>query len=330
MATIGSPALTLLDHAKRIDPDGKIAQIAELISENNEILEDMPFMEGNLPTGHRSTVRTGLPDVTWRQLNYGVQPTKSTTKQVDDTVGMLEAFGEVDKDLAAINANLDEFRLSEDVAKLEAMGQEIASTVFYGNTATDPEKFMGLAPRFSSLSAENGGQILNGGSNDTDNTSIWLLAWDPNTVYGIYPKGSKAGLSSMDLGLQVLEDANGGKYMGYQSHYQQKAGLVVKDWRYVCRIANIEVSDLLANPTSGANLINLMVQATHKMYKQGVGKLAFYCNRTIMSFLDQQTLNQAQMNVTYTQDPHGRRVVNFRGIPVRMCDAILNTEALVS
>ena len=329
MATLAG-ALTLMDHAKRMDPDGKIARIAELVSAKNEVMETLPFIEGNLPTGHRSTTRTGLPGVTWRQLNYGVQPTKSQTKQVDDTVGMLEAFGEVDKDLAELNGNTNEFRMSEDKAKLEAMSQEFASTFFYGNTNTDPERFMGLAPRFSLTTAGNGGQIIKGSSNDTDNTSIWLVAMGPDTVHGIFPKGSKAGLNSTDLGLRVLEDAAGGKYMGYQSHYQMKAGLVVKDWRYVCRICNIEVSDLLANPTSGDNLISLMIQSMHKLHDLSTGTLSFFCNRTIMSYLDQQTMNQAQMNVTYSQDPHGRRITNFRGIPIRMCDALLNNEAAVS
>jgi len=60
MATLSSNALTLIDFAKRIDPDGKTPKIVELLAQTNEILDDMKFMEGNLPTGHRITVRTGL------------------------------------------------------------------------------------------------------------------------------------------------------------------------------------------------------------------------------------------------------------------------------
>lgn len=330
MATIGSGTLTLADHAKRMDPNGKVDRIVEILSERNEILDDMLWMEGNLPTGHRTTIRTGLPSTTWRMLNYGVQPSKSTTKQVDDTCGMLEAFAEVDVDLADLNGNSSEFRLSEDKAHLEAMSQELASTIIYGNTATDPEKFMGLAPRFNSLSADNKGQILVGGGSGSDNTSVWLVTWGDRTTHGIFPKGSKAGISAEDLGRQVVEDAAGGKYMAYQSRYQIKAGLTNRDWRYVVRIPNIDISDLSSDATTGANLINLMIQAIHQNWDVNVGKSCFYCNRTIMSYLDQQTLSQDNLNISYNDNPHGKRVMTFRGIPVKRVDAILETESLVS
>ena len=84
MATIGANALTLADWAKRLDPQGKVPSIVELLAQTNEILQDMLWVEGNLPTGHRTTVRTGLPTVAWRLLNNGVQPSKSTTAQIDE------------------------------------------------------------------------------------------------------------------------------------------------------------------------------------------------------------------------------------------------------
>jgi len=105
MAALDATALTLLDWAKRIDPDGKTPVIAELLSQSNEILEDCLFKEGNLPTGDRVSIRTGLPTVYWRALNAGVPNSKSTTAQVDEGCGMLEGRSEVDKDLAELNGN---------------------------------------------------------------------------------------------------------------------------------------------------------------------------------------------------------------------------------
>src|SRR3546814_3731512 len=84
-----------MDLAKRQDPDGSVSAIAELLSQDNEILEDMPYVEGNLTTGHRATIRTGLPTATWRKLNAGIPTSKSRTNQVDATCGMLEARGAV-------------------------------------------------------------------------------------------------------------------------------------------------------------------------------------------------------------------------------------------
>ena len=41
MATIGANLLTLTEHAKRIDPDGKISTIAEVLNQSNEIFDDI-------------------------------------------------------------------------------------------------------------------------------------------------------------------------------------------------------------------------------------------------------------------------------------------------
>ena len=205
MATLASNVLTLADWAKRLDPDGKVPAIVELLEQTNEILADMLWMEGNLPTGHRVTVRTGLPTVAWRLLNQGVQPSKSTTAQVDEAVGILEAWSEVDKDLVDLNGNGPAFRLSEAMAFIEAMNQEMASTLFYGNASADPEEFTGLAVRYSSLSAANAQNIVDGGGTGSDNSSIWLCGWGANSLFGIFPKGSTAGLEHNDLGLQTVQ-----------------------------------------------------------------------------------------------------------------------------
>jgi hypothetical protein len=149
MATLSTIHPTLMDVAKRLDPDGKIDTIVEILAETNEILEDMVWMEGNLPTGHRTTIRSGLPAPTWRKLYGGVQPTKSRTVQVTDTCGMLEAYAEVDKALADLNGNTAAFRLSEDRAHIEGMNQEFASSLFYASEATAPEEITGFAPRFN-------------------------------------------------------------------------------------------------------------------------------------------------------------------------------------
>ena len=187
MSAVGTSVLTLVDWAKRLDPNGKTAAIAEMLAQSNDILDDMSFVEGNLPTGHRSVIRTGLPTVYWRLINQGIPPSKSTTAQVDESTGMLEAYSEVDKDLAMLNGNTASFRLSESQAFIEAMNQEMAQTIFYGNSSTAPEEFNGLAVRYSSLSAVNGQNIINGGGSGSDNSSIWLVAWGPKpfTVFSL-------------------------------------------------------------------------------------------------------------------------------------------------
>jgi len=293
MAVKSTTALTLADWGKRKDPDGKIAVITELLSQTNVILQDMPFVEGNLPTGHRTTVRSGLPQATWRLLNYGVQPSKSTTVQITDACGMLETYSQVDKSLADLNGNTNEFRMSEDRAFLEAMNQSMASTIFYGDTSVSPSQFMGLSSRYSSLSAGNAQNIIDAGGTGTDNSSIWLVVWGENTVHGIFPKGQKAGLQTQDLGEQTLFDASGGMYQGYRSHYKWDNGLSLRDWRYVVRIANVDISDLDA--TTPIDIVKLMIKALHRIPNRGMGKPVFYMNRTLAEYLDIQSLSKASL-----------------------------------
>jgi hypothetical protein len=330
MAILATTHPTLLDVTKRMDPDGKIDTIAEILNQTNEILDDMVWLEGNLPTGHRTTIRTGLPTPTWRKLYGGVQPTKSTTVQVTDATGMLEAYAEVDKALADLNGNTAAFRLSEDRAHIEGMNQEFSSTLFYGNESTEPEAFTGFGARFNDQSASNGENILTSAAtpDSTDNTSIWLVVWGPNTVHGIYPKGSRAGLNMEDKGQVTIEnvDGNGGRMEAYRTHYRWDCGLSVRDWRYVVRI-NIDQEDLVKNAASGPDLVDLMTQAVELIPSLSMGRPAFYVNRTVRSFLRRQIANKVAASTLTIEQVAGKHVTMFDGIPVRRCDAITNTES---
>ena len=331
--------LTLADWAKRTDPDGRVALVAELLSQSNEILEDCVYKEGNLPTGDRVVIRTGLPTAYWRSLNQGIPNSKSSTAQVDEACGMLEARSEVDKDLAMLNGNTAQFRLSEDTAFLEAMNQTQAQTIFYGNPATDPKQFLGLATRYSLTTAGNGTNIISGGATSGSlNTSVYLVVWGDNTVYCPFPKGSKAGLLHEDLGEQTVYDGVN-RMQAYATRYQWKSGLVVKDWRYVVRIPNLLVADVVAGTgtqaaSAATQLTKLMMRAMYKIPNLDSGRAAFYMNRTVHSGLAVQSLDRSQaalaVQPALSQFGTARNYLSFQGIPIRRVDCLLNTEAVVS
>lgn len=287
---------------------------------------------GNLPTGHRVVIRTGLPTVYWRSLNQGIPNSKSTTAQVDESCGILEARSEVDKDLASLNDNLAEFRLSEDKPFIEAMNQTQAGTMFYGNPGTDPRQYLGLAPRYGAKGAGNAQNILDAGGTSTNNTSIWLVVWGDNTVFCTFPKGSKAGLIHEDLGVQTVFNPDGTRMQAYATRYQWQNGLVVKDWRYVVRICNINTTNLVAN-TAAADLISLMSRALDRIVSWGNGKAAFYMNRTVYSILRLQALQKSNyvLSVEKGLSQFGTPMswTSFMGVPLRRVDQILNTEAQV-
>lgn len=355
MATAARSLLypTLLDVAKRTDPDGKIAAIAELLSEMNPILADAVWKEGNLPIGERCTVRTGLPSSYWRLLNQAVPASTSKTAQVDEGCGMLEAWGIVDKDLAELNGNTAAFRLSEAIAQMEGMNQTMATAMFYGNASTNPEQFNGLDVRFNSTAAANKNNlVLAGDGSAAVNQDIWLVVWSPNTAYCIYPKGSKAGITHQDLGEQTIYTTSNvaggaatGQYRAYQDHWQWKCGLVVKDWRYVARVCNINVTALHSN-SSAADINRCMVSATHRIWNLNAGRAAWYMSRTLAEHMDLQSRAGVSgsplvaMNGSFgTQQPggnsqlesfQGERVLSFRGIPIRVCDTIVTSANKVS
>lgn len=330
MATLTVSNPTLADVAAQLLPDGTLDQnIVEMLNETNEVLSDMVMIEANGFTEHKTTVRSGLPAGTWRKLNYGVQPEKSRTVPVKDSMGMLETYAEIDKALADLNGNSEAWRMNEDRAFIEGMNQTMATTLFYGDSSADPEKFMGLAPRYNSLSAENAMNIIDAGGTGSDNASIWLVVWGQNTCHGIYPKGSPAGLSNRDLGEHTLTDANGGKYQGYRTHYKWDLGASLRDWRYVVRIANIDVSDLTKNASAGADLIDLMTQAIELIPNLGMGRPAFYMPRKLRSFLRRQITNKVAASTLTMESVGGKSVVAFDGVPCRRTDALLLTEARV-
>lgn len=343
MATLGtSGKVTLLDIAKSMDPDGSVSAVAELLTQTNEILLDMPWMEGNLPTGHKGTVRTGLPAAIWRQMYQGVPPSKSQRAQVEDACGNLEARSEVDKDVANLNGNSNAFRLSEGEAFVEAMNQTMAQALVYGNTAINPERFMGLAPRFSTISgAANAQNIIDAAGVGAVNTSVWLVVWGKNTVTGIFPKGSKAGLFHEDLGLIDAFDANNNRYRAFADRWQWQPGLVVRDWRYVVRICNIDVTDLTtkAGTQNAQQLIGQIIKAFARIPAMGKGIPVLYANRTVKEMLSIQALDKSQNALAIVPGVNqfgavspgnlGNGTLTFFGVPIRTVDQILSTEARV-
>lgn len=331
MAALGTGNLTLADQAKRLDPSGKVSQIVELLQQSNEILDDMVWKEGNLPTGHRTTVRTGLPAVAWRLLNQGVVPSKSTTAQIDEQAGMLEAWSEVDVDLALLNGNSAALRLSEGRAFIEAMNQEMAQTIFYGNGGLAPEEFTGLSPRYSLSTAGNGSNVIKAGGVDVDNTSAWLIAWGDETISGIFPKGSQAGLVHNDYGevtVEMIAGLPGSRMRALQERWQWKGGIAVKDWRYAVRVCNLDVS--LMNGGVTVDLIGAMEQAEETIPNR-LGKTVWYMNRTTRRYLRKLARNAVGNGGGLTFENYaGKRILMFGETPIRTVDALLNTEALVA
>ena len=332
MATIGATYFDLIDLYKSQNPDGTTADVIEMLMEMNPVLEDALAVECNNGTKHLTTVRTGLPSVAWGKLYQGIAQSKSGTAQVEDTTGFVEALSTIDTRLLDLSGNEGAVRLSEAQSFLEAMNQEVAATLFYGNTASAPEEFMGLAPRYNDLSAANGNNIIDAGGAGADNTSIWFVTWGDMQTSLLYPKGTQAGIQRTDKGEQRVTDGSGNAYYVKEELFRWNIGLSVRDWRYNVRIANIDVSNMAAGSVA---LYTFMRKAYYKMQSRRVpgGRQAIYCNRDVLEALDALAFNQGSSD-NYTRlkpmEIEGKEVLTYRGIPIRETDALLNTEDLVS
>ncbi len=339
MAVTNSNNPTLLDLAKLTGPTGAIMDVVEILHETSEMLTDMTWQEGNLATGHRESVRTGIPAPTWRKIGGGVQPNKSTTAQITFDTGMLEAYAEVDQALADLNGNTPAFRLKEDSAFIEGMNQEIQDTLIFGNSTTEPEAFTGFAPYYNSLSTGSSAvassdNVIDGGGSGSDNASIWLVIWAPTTIFGITPKGSQAGLKMTDKGIVTIQDAsngsNSGRMEAYMTHYKWDAGLVIRDWRYAVRIANIDKSLLLKDAASGPDLPDLMFQALDLIPNLNRGRAAFYMARDLRTWVRRQQAAAVSGSTLEIGNVGGVRTLFFQEVPMRRVDALSADESAVT
>jgi hypothetical protein len=331
MATLGSTFFDLIELYKRQDGQGNFVPIIEILNEMNPVLADAIAVECNKGTTHLHTVRSGLPEVSWGRLYKGIPNGKSGTAQVEDTTGYVEGLSTIDKRLLDLSTNEGAVRMGEAMAYLEAMSQQVSRKIFYGNTAADPEEFMGLAPRFNQLSAANGGQIVDAGGTGADNTSLWMVTWGDNQCQLLYPKGTQAGVKREDMGSQRLLDAAGNAYYGMEEKFTWHCGLAVKDWRYVARVANIDVSDLQANTVP---LYDHLRSAYYKLQSRRLagGKMAIYCNTDVLESLDALATNGGSDDsfIRLTRkEIQGEEVLSYRGIPIRESDSLMNTEARV-
>ena len=343
MAIIGNESLTLLDITQGVNSMGKEAVISEVLAKKNTMIGDMTFVEATGLTNHRTTVRTGLPTSYWRMVNQGTPESKSTKAQIDEPCGMLSARSKLDKKLAKLGGNLNTRRFNEAKSYLEAMAQEAESTAWYGNALIDAEQFNGFTPRYdtTSDSAEVSQNVIaipdtsQVGAGSNNRSSIWLITWGDTLTSGFYPKGSMAGLQHDDLGLQDAFDENQNRYRAYLDEYSWDLGLTVQDWRYNVRIPNIVASyeNISQTDSNGRPVVDLrayMARAIHRIPNLNSGKMCFYMNRDLFAAYDYQSEYKvtAGGGVTY-DNVDGMQHYNFRGIPVRVTDGLLNAEAKI-
>jgi hypothetical protein len=330
MALLNSSVITLYDRVLAMDPDGRMGPIVEMLMQRNPILQHVHFREGNLTQGHQYISRTGLPSFTWRKFNEGVPSSKSRRHQHIETCGMLAGRSVIDVDLAELEGDAQAFRLDEDMANIAAFNNEVALGIFAHSNVSNPEKFMGLAPRFAAT-ANNpaGSQIIKhtAGAAGGDQYSMWGIWWGPETVFGIFPRGSVGGISTKDRGEIDVLDASSNAYGAYVTEYKWKVGLVVRDWRQVVRICNIDVS---ATTGTDDTIIPAMIDGETQIFDDSNGQGHWYANRRLYALLRKQERSAVKNSTLSFEDIAGRKVLTFGGNPIDKVDALNPLESEIT
>ena len=141
-------------------------------------------------------------------------------------------------------------------------------------------------------------------------------------------------------------DSVGNRFEAYTSWFRQQMGLCPQDWRYGVRIANIDTTN---NGLAGPNALDLFATMAEMMLfpphlgkgTSGITKTdapndpspgirpVFYVNRTVRHWMDVQAMRDRNV-LLRLEDYAGRVTDNYRGIPVKISDQLLNTESRVT
>lgn len=349
MAVVGGDNLTLTDLYRTYGTDSINYQVSELMSIATPVVANLPWVQATDTTVHKAMVRDSLPTVGYGQFNVGTSPSKTSKKLVEENMGWLEGLSETDSRLLEFASNPKQVRFDQEKAFFEAFAQKFESDFFYGSLAANPKGFKGLAPRYNTLSGDIGKYVVSAGGSGSDNASIWIVNHGDDSTQGIYPKGQQGGIKIDDWGsANVIKDSNGRSLKLAQTYFKWWVGITVGDYRNNVRIANIDVSDVKADPTGATiKLIDLISDAMDRIpvpprgfapvtmpgYKEQMKPMsrrtAIYMPRAIYSVLQKQLNNKTNYGLLLGQGA-GTGYTNFRDVPFFLTDSLLLNEAAVA
>lgn len=333
MAVSGNSRMNVLDLTKQSDPDGKPAKVAEVMVQINPLFDDMPMFPSNAPTGHQVTMRSSLPTVSTGRINQGVARSKSTTRQVVDTLCLINGSCEFDERLRDIyGANFEEARWGENRMFIESITQKATNLILYGNENADDSQFTGIITRYNSLSGPNAAYTINAGGSGSDNTSIVIVDWEENYASGIHSPSAPAGIKVLERGSQRVTDIAGNPFYALTTDYRVNMGITIKDPAHVARVCNIDVSDIQAAGNSsyaGPNLLKLLTDAMYVMKAPNGATRVIYAPNVVLNALDNLVQVKANLALAYGEW-HGQPVLTYRGFPMRRVDQFSLAETKVT
>jgi hypothetical protein len=318
---------------------------ARVLDRSTPFIKMLPMVASNNILSNIAVRTDSLPVASTRRWNEGIKATAAKNVPLSDPIALFEDYSEVDKDLWEIQNQPNAWRSDQDMNHIEGLFQLLESTVIYGNIAVSPGAFNGLSTRFNNLTSVPNGDstwkpnVWNGGASSGNVTSAWMIEFSPESLYGIYPPNTPAGLSIRDLGEFTKEISSALGSVGSNYLYQVLrtmlrwyVGIQIADERCVQRIANINPTILSSNNFDE----NIFIAAKNQLPRFGEAPgTAIFVNRDLKTQIDIRAVSQ-KINTYFTppgdgsMDVFGKSVTKFQNIPIYTAEKILSTETVVS
>lgn len=303
---------TLLDIAKANGSDAVVGLIDETIQAHPELLEGQARTIKGL--NYKTLVRTAVPKGSgFRDANQGVAAAKGTYENRLVETFILNPRWECDKAVADRHEDGREaFVALEASAILEGAMQDLCGQFYYGRGVGGNAKgFPGLLAAYDATNMA----VDAGGTTAATASSVWGVRWGPKNVQWVWGNGGALELAPARE--ESIEDGitAGAKFTAYVQELLAYPGLQVASLFSSGRIKKITAD-------SGKTLTDDLIAALLALYPVG--------SRPDVLLMNRRSLRQLQDSRTAT-NPTGAPAPfpgEAFGVPIRLTDAILSTEAL--
>ncbi len=330
MATIGT-LINLFNLSQLEDPRGGLMGMISSLAEMQDILQDIPFFEANEKTSHKFLRSTQLASGTWVDLNNGISASKGAMKTYRAEIGMLESRLTIDNRFMDIETNFDTFVERMAYPHYEGLSQGMADA-FVNGTVSGGNQFNSIEAHITSSSQtdESGRNMFHTyAGTGSDLSSILLIDWGPDRVYGVYPQAHAfAGVEREEHPDQLISGVNSSNLFAYVVDFKWYTALVVADDRCIRRCGNIDSSGTSTNLLDSSYETDVIVKALASMRNLG-RDASLYMNRTIWAQF--WVVTKDKTNIVYDPgNPWKQPEYKFGNNRIRFTDSLLDTETAVS
>ena len=311
--------------AAQLTHNNETIDVANVLDEINPFVQDAPAQEAIDITSHVVARTTALPTASFIKVGNGWDSSLGVYSQSRESMAFIKARYQCPEDVMRLQPSPTKYRSQRERDAVEGLSQTFANALISGNTITTPERFNGLQIRYGALSTSRTSYVIgNGGTHVANVTSIWFVQWSPSKAYLIYPRGSaNVGINKKDEGRVFTDGDDSKKLWAYITEFAWDVGLCIEDTRSVKRLCNIDTVLTDTYTVDEDKIIQILNNF------RGNDQIYMYGNETVQTQLD--ILAKDKGNVQYLPDsPWGKGILAFRGVPFKVCDAIIDTETVVA